>query len=330
MSTSQHKNSIIRKQWEFLFKLGCFSILLISPFLLYYAYCWGVWGRQSLLLQYLLQCSCPAASEEARYPENVDVIVSACRNAGVRLSPGGRLLYIREKKSGATIAYLLDLQSMQKTGITDRPFTSFLTDELWYAEIGLESYIIDSITGKQYLIERFRYSHPDGETNGETNLRLLTQSLQQADRVFLIGDSTDTVVALADDFRIFPDHNFITNRFDVPDFNMEQFLQENNIIYQMILPRFPHEAMSFDRRFMARDDGIYLVSTNEIVVEAPPSLLTGWTYDSTRAIYYAPIGRCLLTAGFPFADDTWCKIEVPQPLLLLKVPEEYLSSTQTP
>jgi hypothetical protein len=219
---------------------------------------------------------------------------------------------------------------MQKTGITDRPFTSFLTDELWYVESGLESYIIDSTIGEQYLIERFRYSHPDGEINNNTNLTLLAESLRQADHVFLTGVSTDTVIALADDFRTFPDHNFTVKRFDVPDFNMQQFLHENNIAYQMILPSLPHEAVSFNGKYIARDDGIYLVSTNQLIAEAPPSLLRGWTHDSTGAIYDAPVGRCLLQIGFPFADDTGCAVSVPQPVILLNVPEQYLSPTQTP
>lgn len=77
------------------FWLSCFTLLLGLPLLLYYGYCWGLWGRSSLLLQYLFQCSCPSASEEARYPEQVDVVVPACRYVTTRLLPGGRFLYIR-------------------------------------------------------------------------------------------------------------------------------------------------------------------------------------------------------------------------------------------
>jgi hypothetical protein len=324
------KMSNIARQRGFRVGIGFFAILLISPFLLYYSYCWGLWDRQSLLLQHFFQCNCSPATERARCSKEVDVIVSACRNGGVRLSPSGRLLYVREKKSGLTSAYLLDLQTMKKTEVTDQPFSSFLTDDLWYIESGLESYIIDRTNGKQYLIERFRYSHPDEEINGETNLTLLAASLRQAEHVFLIGDSTGTIIALAADFRTFPDHNFTAKRFDVPDFKMERFLQENNVVYQMVLASFPHEAVSFDGRFIARDDGIYLVGTNQMIVKAPPSLLRGWIYDSTGAIYDAPIGRCLLQMGFPFADDISCTVRVPQPVIKIKVPEEYLLSPQTP
>ena len=37
-------------------------------------------------------------------------------------------------------------------------------------------------------------------------------------------------------------------------------------------------------------------------------------------------GRCLVHTFIPFADDTGCLTEVAPPVLLLKVPEEYLLS----
>jgi len=55
--------------------IGCLAILLALPFLLYYGYCWGLWGRNSVFLQYFFQCNCPSASEERRYGTQMDVIV---------------------------------------------------------------------------------------------------------------------------------------------------------------------------------------------------------------------------------------------------------------
>ena len=52
----------------------------------------------------------------------------------------------------------------------------------------------------------------------------------------------------------------------------------------------------------------------------------GWTYDGKGIIYSTRGGRCLLRLSLPMGDDSWCEIEVPQPVLLLKVPEKYLSS----
>jgi hypothetical protein len=98
-----------------------FAFLIGLTVLAYYGYCWGLWGRGSLLLQYLFQCSCLAASEEARYPRQVEVIVSACKYVSSRLSPSGRLLLVSEKKNESSTDYLLDLQTMEKIDVTNHP-----------------------------------------------------------------------------------------------------------------------------------------------------------------------------------------------------------------
>jgi len=139
------------------FWIGCFTILLGLPFLAYYGYCWGVWGRHSLLLQYFFQCNCPLASEEARYPDEVNVIVSACYYTSSILSPSGRFMYVQAPESSHVPGYFWDLQNDDK-----KPFfipaggtTDFLTDDLlilWleygHAYEGGE-FILDRTTGKQ-------------------------------------------------------------------------------------------------------------------------------------------------------------------------------------
>jgi len=335
--TSQSEITHLPKQRGHSFWLTRFALLLGVPLLLYYGYCWGWWGRSSLLLQYIFQCGCPTVSNEARYPDEVDVIVPACPQARVRLSPSGHFLHVREWRAGITTAYLLDLQTMQRIDVTNQPLPSFLTDDLWFIENGFENYILDRITGMQYPTHKFRYSRPDAQINGETNLTLLVENLKQAEQVFLIGASTDTVVALPSDFRTDPERNFIANRFDLPDFNMERFLQENNISYQTVLPDFPGEVVSPDGRFIARHDGIYLVDPGEKIVEGYSASrffreyysVRGWTYDGSSVIYSMFLNPCLIEIGF-FSDDPACYFKVPQPVILLKVPQEFLLPTETP
>src|SRR5687768_16749344 len=113
MSTLKARIASAFRQRELEFWLGCLVILLVSPLLFYYGYCWGWWGRNSLLLQYHFQCDCPIASEQTRYAEEVEVIVSACRHNYSKLSPSGRFLLVNEGKSGLLI-YLYDLQTMEK------------------------------------------------------------------------------------------------------------------------------------------------------------------------------------------------------------------------
>ena len=71
--------------------------------------------------------------------------------------------------------------------------------------------------------------------------------------------------------------------------------------------------------------GIYSVETDQLIVDAPPSWVRGWMSDGLGAIYSSG-GRCLIRRFELFADDIGCAVEVPQPVVLLKLPDEYLSS----
>jgi hypothetical protein len=312
--------------------IGCFTLLLGLPMFLYYGYCWGWWGRQSLLLQFLFQCNCPAASEEARYSEEVDVIGSGCRrvNTGFKLSPSGRFLYIREEENEHVGSYLLDLQTMERMKVTDQRFSSFLTDVLWFVDGSVNAYIIESTTGTKYAIKSFRYWQDNAFVNGAPNLELLVLALQQADKVF-VTQNHDSVVVLMLDFRTNPEKSFTFWGSDILKpflgVQIEEFLRANNVTYQTILADFPHEAVSPDGRFIARDDGIYLVGTNEMIVKTPIPGVRAWTYDGRGVIYAS--SRCLFRIGFP-ADGGACLRWISQPVIKLIVPEEFWLPAQTP
>jgi hypothetical protein len=290
-----------------------------------------LWGRQSLLLQYLFQCKCPPASEEARYSEEVDVIVSGCRrvSTGFKLSPGGHFLYIREEEKEHVASYLLDLQTMERMKVTDQRFSSFLTDDLWFVDGSVNGYIIERTTGTQYAIKSFRYWQDNAFVNGEPNLELLVAALQQAETV-VVTQNHDSVVVLTADFRTNPEKSFTFRGSDILKpfigIQIEDFLRANNVTYQTILADFPREAISPDGRFIAQDDGIYIVGTNQMNVKAPIPGVRGWTYDGRGVIYTS--SRCLFRIGFP-ADGGACLIRVSQPVIRLKVPEEYLLSQET-
>jgi hypothetical protein len=306
--------------------LGCITALLGFPLLLYYGYCWGLWGRQSLLLQYLFQCNCPPASEEARYPEQVDVIVPACHQSYVELSPSGRLLKVNQETSGFSSSYLLDLQTMQE--VPAQSFSGFLTDDLWLVEKGLEDYIINRTTGEQYPIKIFRLWQDNSYVNEEPNLELLISALQQAEQIFFTQNN-DTVVVLM------PNHSksFTFDRSDIPGGEpnkVDRFLQENNISYQSVVSGFMNELVSPDGRFVARTDGIYLIETGQKITEGYSLSVRGWIYDGSGVIYSHALGRCLLRVALPFTDDIGCFRRVPQPVLKLNVPEEYLLPEETP
>ena len=317
------------------FWLSCFVLLLGLPFLLYYGYCWGLWGRGSLLLQYLFQCSCPAASEEARYPDEVDVIVPACRHVSSGLSPSGRLLYVQETESASDSTYLLNLETKEKIPFTlkDSGFF-FLTDDLLFVIVynGGEEYILDRVTGDQYPIQRFSSLRSSGYAKG------LAEALQEAKYVFLVSDY-NTVVALSPEFPASSEYNFHFNKFFIPGDaydRMKQFLQENDITYENIPNQFQHEAISPDGKLVARADGIYSVQTGQQVVRGILSfsrrgwMVRDWTYDGSAVIYSQNFNPCVIQTNFGFLDGTICYLEVPQPVILLKVPEDFLLPAETP
>ncbi len=106
---------------------GCLLWAVLGPLLfaagLYWSWCWGWWGRESRLLQYLLQCQCPRASAEARYPDTVDVLVSACEDPyynGAAVSPSGRYSFFRIRRPTAQ-RYLYDRNQDSYVRVSDPP-----------------------------------------------------------------------------------------------------------------------------------------------------------------------------------------------------------------
>ena len=330
MSTSQTATGIRHKQRDYRFWVSCSILIMGLGVLGYYGYCFGWWGRNSLLLQYFFQCHCPTASEKTRYSEQVDIIIPACRavNTGIKLLPSGRFLYLLEEENGLAATYLLDLQTMERIKVTDQQFSSFITDDLWFIEGGVNSYIIDRITGTQYPIKTFRYWRKNAYVNGAPNLELLISALHQAEQIFFTQNN-DVVIVLMSNFPTDVEKNLTFGRFDIPGGDpdrVEQFLQENNIAYQTVLADLLYEVVSRDGRFIARDDGIYLSETNQMIDKAPIPGVRGWTYDGRGVIYASSL--CLFQTSFP--GDGGCLQRVPQPVIKLKVSDEYLSSKQTP
>jgi len=344
MKNMQSKTNYPSKRSTYRFWLTRFFIFIGGCLLFYYGYCWGWWERSSLLLQYLFQCSCPAASEESRYPDKVDVIVPACSYAGSILSPTGNLLYAQEGESRFADTFsstcLLDFRTNEKTPFfIGKGSSSFLTDDLLFLslEFGHDyeggEYILDRTIGRQYPIQSFVFLREDAYVNSKPNLEVLAVELRDAKDVYLIDN--DTIVALKSDFQESPEHSFYFE--DLPGYDPnrgEQFLQQNHIDFHTVPRLFQEEAVSPDGRFIARRDGIYLAESDEKIADAyAVSGITGehfsvrgWIFDSSGVIYYEFLGGCLLE--LPSYDGGTCSISVPQPLIKLKVPEEYLSPSE--
>lgn len=87
--------------WErILLPMRWLGITVLTLSWLYWSWCWGWWG-QNKLLQYIFQCRCPAVSEEARYAEDVDIVIAACLYpaSASKPSPSGRFVTIATQDS---------------------------------------------------------------------------------------------------------------------------------------------------------------------------------------------------------------------------------------
>lgn len=344
---SQAETSYTTKQRRNRVWLTRLALLIVLGFVFYFGYCWGLWGRKSLLLQYLFQCGCPAASAEARYPEEVDVVVPACRYVSSILSPSGRLLYIQEKNGSSNSTYLLYLQTNEKTSfLIPDGSNHFLTDNLiFHSFYGNDEYVLDISTGMKYPVQNAAHIQPNIYSMGDIEPKLLLEALAKVDHIFLIDEVFQPVIAISQNARSQPEVIFTFNVLDFPgdeSSRVKQFLDESNIVYNFVPASFPREVTSPNGKFIAREDGIYLANTNQKIVEGYSSSsyyriysgkyysVRGWTYDSSGAIYSKFLEPCLLETRFFILDSPACFVQVPQPLLKLKVPDEYLLSALTP
>ena len=339
MNTWQLQTSSPPKPYKYPFLARYLTLLLGLGVVGYYSYCFGLWGRGSLLLQYLFQCGCPGFSGELRYPREVDFIMSACRREEIILSPSGRLVMVLPKAriDGYATAKVLNLQTNDKTSLRlPDGHSYFLTDDLMYifAYFGSDheggDHILDLRTNTMYPIQTFRQWSPDSFVSGNADPIKLAEALRRAGSVYYIKHHR-RIVALPQDLARIPDQAFLSSAFDVPDEGdvnrVEPFLQENNIHYEPVYALSGSDSLSPDRKFIARNDGIYLAATDQLIVEAPFEGVEGWVYDGRGAIY---TGRgCVFLFSLPGLDMS-CLAWINQPVILLKVPEEYLSSTQTP
>jgi hypothetical protein len=277
---------------------------------------------------------------EARYPESVDVVVSACNHEYSVISPSGRWLSVREKNSETISVYLLDLQVDERTPFPglDKAGFHFLTDDLLYVTFSYEdNFILDRTTGNQYPVHRFLIARSDAYEGDNANPDLLAEILRQAKYVFF-KEEGGSIIALDPNFPASSEKNFLILRFDIADNRSEQFLKENNIAYEIIYPDLLEDVISPDGRFIARHDGIYLFDTGKKIADGYSirRLLSrqyfsvrGWVSDSSGVIYSKFGEPCLIELGLGI-DYRSCYYEVEQPVIKLKVPEAYLSSQGIP
>jgi hypothetical protein len=303
----------------------------------YWGYCWGWWGRNTLALQYLFQCRCPAASEAVRY-RPFTVLVSACRQPRApRLSPDGMYLTFRERRADetgqTTHLILLNLMTGQERSLPPeiRPSHEFIAPAwlLWeqYVSDHDQSYGLLSLTTQVATeVQSVRAPYLDQETFSSETLAFLQQATRV--QVFTLG-----IIAFGPTFPDDPQDSLVVYSVDTSHFKQTvQFVQSLGII----IHETPHASTTGsiegakytqDGRVWATEAGIFTAaSPNPIITTGfPPHrrltgfFVIGWARGDQAVIYEGndvyvidggPSAIVIPTRFFP----------VPQPILLLEVP----------
>jgi hypothetical protein len=321
-----------RKRWL----IGLILVLLVL-LLAYPSWCYGLWGRNSLLMRYLFQCNCPARSEPFRYPKRVEVIVSACQDASAYISPGGRWLKIYAEQ--APSSYLIDLQTGKRSEPPVSDSFSFVTDNLLLVNTSpnFDLYLLDLESGVQDPVEQLYPERMPGglRSDGTIDPNVVLPLLYLADKVFVLGSSA-LILGVDHTNNYLIDEVFWFEHSRDGEL-IREYLEEKRIPYTGALFN-PTSLLSHSGVFQAKQDGIYLTGTNERIVESYRLLRTneypypeGWSYDDQGVILRSGYVYLVdLMGSLPGFDTFHLRFfGVPQPVLLLKIPEEYLTSAPT-
>ena len=299
--------------------------LLMGGF--YTGYCWGGLGRNVLPFQYLLQCQCPPASEAVRY-RHFTVLAPACHAPDVHtMSPSGRTLVVETHQHRQQVVRI-DLQQQHQTLL---PFDTTTLSQV---------YTIDDYRFFVRLTLRSGYQVYDLQTATTTPVdwvfadeqdARVQRILQQAREVWFFGNE---ILALATNYTQDPQQNIVLYNLSRTEEVIQEQFRTLGIAYEEVQPPYQTGPVygarySPDGRFYALHDGVYDATTEERLMDTDLPIFddvegyraVGWVAGQ-RSIVYA--------AGTPYLFDnrndllfpyTW--FPVPQPVLLLELPEEF-------
>jgi hypothetical protein len=254
------------------------ALLIVAlPFVVYYliqsGYCRGWWGKQNLIMRSLWLCSCSSGLEQTFYPENVEVMFSACEDVllvptwdGYFFISGDETFYygqsyILNGYTSEKVAYVLPNQGRQSF--------HFYTHELVYITYGRSrSPEIHHTDGSFVVLEPLPEPVPppfldDGAINPQ-----MVALFDSRERIFLHRSPNPFLVVLGNYAVNDSGSSFILSRGRFPDLETEwpiRFIEESGLPFINIPP--PHRAISPDGRFRAQNEGIYDMTTGEQIVD---------------------------------------------------------------
>jgi hypothetical protein len=306
----------------------------------YWGYCWGWWGRNTLALQYLFQCRCPAASEAVRY-RPFTVLVSACRQPrSPRLSPDGTRMTFLEQRSDASGSpapvRMLDLTTGQ-----EYPLPPVID--------GLHEFMAsDWLLWEDYVSERNRrYGLLNLTTRDVTELpavaapyytgeRFSAATIAALKRATRVQAFTRGIIAFGPTFPDNPQDALVVYSGGNEWYKQTlEFVQSLGIIVQEPARAYTtgpvaEAKYTQDGRLWATEAGIFTAaSPNPIIATGfPPRrenvgfYVIGWARQD-RAVLYTGYLLHVIDGGPSATVIPTQFFPVPQPILLLEVPPEY-------
>jgi hypothetical protein len=223
-------------------------------------------------LQYLFQCSCPSTSEEARYPESVDVLVSAC------LSPFAVVSKMGVTPNGRYTPIAIGTSSRQ-TYFHDRD-TDTLTPFSFAWNVALTD---DVILGTDRAGENPQISLYDlsGKRLSRLNRVVMPKDyhlddmtisiFQRADKVFLLP--MNLAVSLGSKHANQSEKNFVLDwQWDsAPNiFNQKvmKIFSDNGVKFELVSPG-KSVVLPAEKKYLIGSETAYPISLNEFPVPQP-------------------------------------------------------------
>jgi hypothetical protein len=289
-------------------------------FTFFWGYCWN-WWAQNQLWQFLFQPLCPMISEEARYPQNIDVLVSARYfPSGGSVLPGGRTIRYGMWGQG----YLYDFETKSSEIISPLPenhsLRGYATEEWVFTEV-------ESVneTDRFVLVN----------LNTDEQIPLINIPLKQDDKeeyyidINIINLLQHHLVFMKNGYAIFSlttigDANakhYIISSNRSYSANLVHYLKKNGVYPINLDTHYSPDARSYYQANYGSEfsTGIYDSTTHQpnsisFIFNAPPS---GWAYKGQGVVLTQALYICVL----PFII---CFAYLPQPILLLRQDPQYL------
>lgn len=313
----------------------------LCPFTFFWGYCWNWW--QTPLLQYIFQNICPLESEESRYPNNIDVLVSGRYvPSNPLIVPGTSFLYYRTYPSNQPHDYLYNFESqtIREIRLPSEIESPIFITGMWtlldlegpYSLAREAKYVLLNIeTQNQIPLIEIKTKTPPSEAISDRIITLLRQS----DTIYIVNgfiivlpqNIGDTTVPsyLIRGIHNSPDIDMgasgtiesYLNTLGIRAINLNNNDSPDNSSYYDSFTDFPRTAL---RAAIYESDTKTAIVTSLIDNAVP----VGWAYEQRGVILRSGITTYLI-GGPSLAVGTPALFPVPQPILLLRQDPQYVS-----